>query len=106
MVADAIDAIVAIVDTMRSTLLEKVYSCPGRGELLANLAREKCSTQTCQLHSRGIIVATKHVSTDTGWASQDQIETQKRAGRRQFEELDAEKLTQRFYDQSGEDYWA
>ena len=46
------------------------------------------------------------MQTDTSWASQDQIETQKRAGRRQFEELDAEKFTQHFYDQSGEDHWA
>ena len=41
----------------------------------------------------------------TSWASQDQNETQKRAGGGQFEELDAEILTQHFYDQSGGNHW-
>ena len=37
----------------------------------------------------------------TSWASQDQIEIGERAGGGQFEELDADILTQNFYDQSG-----
>ena len=44
-----------------------------------------------------------HVAS-TSWASQDQIEIAERAGRRQFEVLDAENLTQHFYDQSGGDH--
>ena len=40
----------------------------------------------------------------TSWASQDQIEIAERASRRQFEELDAEDLTQHFYDQSRGDH--
>ena len=39
------------------------------------------------------------------WASQDQNETQKRAGGGQFEELDTEILTHHFYDQSGGNNW-
>ena len=46
-------------------------------------------TEHLDLQQPGLVVSTVGPLL-TSWASQDQIETQKRAGRRQFEELDAE----------------